>query len=85
MPIIGHTAPIMLERGLAQRLLEICPRCLLPISECDAVLVARGVALRYLREYAGYSEHEALDALERSLPFAFYHHPPADGERPLPS
>ena len=48
-------------------------------------MVARGVTLRYLREYAGYSFDEALDALERALPFAYHHHQPVDAERPSPS
>ncbi|BEV01768.1 hypothetical protein [Novosphingobium olei] len=70
---------------MPHRSLEICPVCRLPVPECDAIQVARGVALRFLRDYAGYAETEALAALERNLPFAFHHHPPAPGAPRAPS
>lgn len=50
------------------RKLEICPQCGLPVPECDALAIARGVALRYLREYEGYGEDHAEAAVERLLP-----------------
>ncbi|WP_225204973.1 hypothetical protein [Novosphingobium huizhouense] len=70
---------------MPHRSLEICPDCRLPVSECDAIMVARGVALRFLRDYAGYAQDEALDALERSMPVVYHHHQPIDCARPCPS
>jgi hypothetical protein len=44
------------------RKLETCRQCGLPVPECDALAVARGVALRYLREYEGYGEDHACQS-----------------------
>jgi hypothetical protein len=46
------------------------------VGECDAIAVARGVAPRHLQELEGYSEGEALAALEWIMPRAYGQHPP---------